>query len=76
MKNVSDKICRENITQILCSITFFPQKSCRFLHVEKFGRNGLATDDKIIQRMCCACWIKKATDKHSERVTLRAFTQK
>ena len=28
----------------------------------KYGRAGQATDDNIIQRMCFACWITKATD--------------
>jgi hypothetical protein len=29
--------------------------------------------DNIIRRMCFACWITKATDTHSEYVTLIAF---
>jgi hypothetical protein len=36
---------------------------------------GQATDDNIIWRMNCACWITKATNIHSEYVTLIAFSQ-
>ena len=31
----------------------------------KNGRAGQATDDNIIQRMRGACWINKATQKHT-----------
>jgi hypothetical protein len=34
-----------------------------------------ATDDNIIQHMCIACWITKATDTHSGYVILIAFPQ-
>ena len=39
----------------------------------KHGRTGQATDDNIIRRMRFACWIKKATDTHSENVILIIF---
>ena len=32
-----------------------------------------ATGDNIIWRMRCACWLHKATDTHTEYVTLIAF---
>ena len=39
--------------------------------VEKYGTAGQVTDDNIIGRMRFhACWISKATDTHSEYVTL------
>ena len=34
-------------------------------HEEKYGTPEQATDDNIIRRMRFACWINKATDKHS-----------
>jgi hypothetical protein len=39
--------------------------------VEKYGRARQAKDDNIIRRMRFACWITKATDIHTEWVTLR-----
>jgi hypothetical protein len=33
--------------------------------VEKYGVTRQATDDNIIRRMRFACWITKATDKHT-----------
>jgi hypothetical protein len=42
-------------------------------YVEKYGRAREATDDNIIRRMRFACWVTKATDTHSEYVTLIAF---
>jgi len=41
--------------------------------MEKYGSARQATDDNIIQYMCFACWIPKATDRHSEYVILIAF---
>jgi hypothetical protein len=41
--------------------------------VEKYGTAGQATDDNIIRRMRFAYWINKATDTHSEFVTVVAF---
>jgi hypothetical protein len=40
--------------------------------VEKYGIARQATNDNIIQGMCFACWIAKATDTQSEYV-LSAF---
>jgi hypothetical protein len=37
--------------------------------MEYYGTAGQATDDNIIRRMRFACWITKATDRHSEHVT-------
>ena len=31
------------------------------------------TDDNVIRRMCFACWIRKATDTHSENATFINF---
>jgi hypothetical protein len=42
-------------------------------NVEKYGRDRQAADDNITRRMHFACWITKATAKHSECVILIAF---
>ena len=41
--------------------------------MEIYGRDGQATDDNIIRRMCRACLITKATDAHLEYVIRIAF---
>jgi len=49
-------------TQILCLITFF-LKSCRLWdNLEKYGRAGQATDDKITRHMHFGYWITNAAD--------------
>ena len=40
---------------------------------KKYYTTEQATDDNMIQRMRIACWIAKATDTHSEYVTIIAF---
>jgi hypothetical protein len=40
--------------------------------VEKYGRARQTTDDNIIWCMCFVYWITKATETHSEYVTLIA----
>jgi hypothetical protein len=73
MRNVSDKSCRENQNTHFMFNNFFP-KSCRLCdNVEKYGTARQATDDNIIRRMRFACWITKATETHSDYVTLIAF---
>jgi len=48
---------------------FFPRKSYRLWdNVEKYCRAGQATDDNMAHSLCN--WIPKATDAHSEYVTL------
>ena len=72
MRNVSDKLCRENQYT-----SFFFRKSCNFYEeiYKKYGRVGQATDDNIIRRMRFACGVTKAADRHSEYVILTAFPQ-
>jgi len=41
-------------------------------NVEKYGRARQATDDSSIRRVLFSCCITKATDTHSEYVTLLA----
>jgi hypothetical protein len=67
MRNVSDKSCRENQnTHISKNRTV-----CELMW--KKGRAGQATDDKLIRRMSFTCWTTKATDTHTEYVTLITF---
>ena len=41
--------------------------------MEKYGTTGDDTDDSITRRMRIECWIPKATDTHTEYVTLIGF---
>jgi hypothetical protein len=77
MRNVSDKICRENQnTHFVFNGYFISRKSCRFLNnMGKYGRDRQARYGIIIRRMRFACWITKATDTHLEYVTFTAFPQ-
>jgi hypothetical protein len=43
--------------------------------VEKYSTARQATDDNLIRRMRFACWITKATDTHSECVTIVASSK-
>jgi len=70
MRNVPKKY-REN-PHILCSITFFLKSYRLWESMEKCGRARQATDDNI-RCMHIPCWITKATDIHSEYVTLIAL---
>jgi hypothetical protein len=69
MRNVSDKIVEKIKIYILCSITFFQNRAFYEMITEKYCTAGQATDGNIT-RMRFACWITKATDKHSEYVIL------
>jgi hypothetical protein len=63
------KFAQKIKTHILCSIIFFPRKSCTY--VDKYGTDRQATD--IIRRIHFVCWIIKSADTHSESVILIAF---
>ena len=41
--------------------------------MEKYPKAGQVTDDNTILRMRIACWIPKATNTHSEYVTVIVF---
>jgi hypothetical protein len=41
-------------------------------NVKKYDTARQTTDDNTIRRLHIACWITKATDIHSEYVTLNA----
>jgi hypothetical protein len=74
--NYWGRSCGSN-RNILCSITFLSQKSCRLCeNVDKiwYWPDRQDTDDNIIRRACFARRIPKATDTHSEYVILIAFS--
>ena len=75
MRNVSDKMCRENRNTCFVFHNFFPsRKPCRLWdNAEKCGTARQAAGDNVIRRMRFACWITKATDTHSEFVILMIF---
>jgi hypothetical protein len=82
MRNVSDKLWRENERRHFVINNFFTRKSYRLWdnvekngRARKYGRTRQATDDNIIRRMRFACWITKATDTHSEYVIHIAFSR-
>jgi hypothetical protein len=63
MRNITDKICREDQNTHFIFNNFFPRKSWRvWENVEKCWRAILATDKNIIRRMRIACCIHKATN--------------
>jgi hypothetical protein len=73
MRNVSDKICRENPnTNFMFNGVFFFEKRAVY---EIMWKNivVLDTTQMAIWRMRIACWIPKATYTHSEYVILIAF---
>ena len=71
MRNVSDKSCRGNQNTHFGFSNYF-LKSRRFWdNVEKYCREGQATDDNtcILRRTRFSCWITKA--RHTDTPTLR-----
>jgi hypothetical protein len=71
MKNISDKIYRENRnTHFVFRILFFENLAFHEIMWKKYGRAQQATNDNIIWRMRIACWINKATHTESEYVKL------
>jgi hypothetical protein len=73
MRNVSDESCRKNQNTYFVFDNFFRKSWRLWDNVEKYCRVGQATDGHIIGLMSFVCWITKATDTHSEYVTLIAF---
>jgi len=71
MRNFSDKNCRENQNNILCSITLLFRNIVPLMtQCKKCCKSAY---DNILGHMRFACWVTKATDTHSEYVTLIAF---
>ena len=73
MRNVSDKRCGETQNTLFIFSQFFRKSCLLWDSVAKYGSVRRTTDVNIICSMCVACWITKATDTHSEYVTLIAF---
>jgi hypothetical protein len=68
------KIEDKTKTRILCSIPpSLPENPAVYeIMWKSFVEPGQATEDDIVRRMRIACWITKATNTHSEYVTLIA----
>ena len=75
IRNVSDKICREIKTHILCSVTFFffRKGCCLRKKVQKYCTVGQTSDDNTIRHMRITWWINEVTDTHSQYVIPIAF---
>jgi hypothetical protein len=69
MRNVSDKLCRENPNDVLCSVICF-RKSRRVVYKNTVERG---TTEMTIWRMRVACSLPKAANTHSQYVVLTAF---
>ena len=72
MRNISDKICRENQnTHFMFNDFFFSENRV----VNEMCKNIVKPDrlQMTIWRLCIARWIPKATNTHSEHVILTAF---
>ena len=59
MRNVSDKICREDQNTNFKSITSFSENRCLSDNVGKSDTARQAIDDNTIRRMHFACWMNK-----------------
>ena len=71
MKNISEKVVEKIKTHVLSSVTIFG-KSCRLSdNFENYCR--IDRPQMTIRRMRFVSRITKATDTHSEDVTLIAF---
>jgi hypothetical protein len=74
MRNVSGKSCRENQNTFTFNNFFFPENRAVY---EIMWKSMVQPDrpQMTIWRMRIACWIKKATETHSEHVIIIAFTR-
>ena len=73
MRNVADKICRENqnIQFVFSDFSFFENRAVYEIMWKSIVERG--RPQMAIWRMRFACWIRKATDTHSEYVILIAL---
>jgi hypothetical protein len=72
MKNVPNKR-RENKKVHSIAFLFSENLAVYEKMCEEYCRAGQATDDNIIRRMRFACWVPKATNKHSGYAILIVF---
>ena len=73
MRNISDTFIEKINRHFVFSIPLHTKSSYLWDSVEKYCSVEQATNDNIIRRKRFACWIVKATDKHSEYVILIDF---
>ena len=73
MRNVSDKSCRGNQNTHFVLNSFFFLENRAIYEIMWENILGLGRLQMTIRRMRIACWITKATNTHSECVTLIAF---
>ena len=72
MRNASDKSCRQNQSTHFVFCNFFPENRAVY---ETVWKNAVQQyRPQTIRRMRTACWITKATNTHSEYVTLIAIS--
>jgi hypothetical protein len=72
MRNVSDKICRENQNTHFTFNNFFFENRI----IYKIMLKNIVKPDRpqmTMWRMRVACWVPKTTNSHSEQVILTAF---
>ena len=69
MRNISEKICRENQNTHFVFRNIFRKSCCLLGNVKKYGKTRQATDDNTIRRTRLACRVTKATDTCSECYT-------
>jgi len=74
-RKVSVRFVEKIKTYISCSMPFSRQ-SCRLRDkVEKYSIASQAAEGNIIRSMLYACRVTKATNTHSDNVTLNAFSR-
>ena len=68
MRNVSDKLCRENQnTHFMFSNFFFPENCANYRKMWKYIVEA-GRPQRTIWHMRIACWIPKATNMHTQVV--------
>ena len=65
---IQTKVVEEIKTNLLCSVIFFRKWYRLGDNVEKYSTAGQATDGNLIQLMCIACCILKATNTHTQNM--------
>ena len=73
MKNVSDKICDENLSTTYMLNNFFPKINALWNNVAEYGRVRDVTDRNILPLTRFAWWIDKAINTHSDYVIFTPF---
>ena len=71
MRNVLDTCCIENQNKNFVFCNFFSKNLALYEITWKNMEKPETTDDNIIRRLRVACWITKATHKHTHSEILR-----